>query len=141
MSSSALKLFLEMFEDYCRHFKDNPDSVISKILGVFTVKSSKMGAIHIMLMENALRFKESENIKYIFDLKGSKVDRKVKGQTKNTTTLKDINYLMVAEKSKGLTMMHPEIKCKLKRVIKKDVQFLKSHGLMDYSLLLGIEKK
>jgi len=36
-----------------------------------------------------------EKLRYVFDLKGSTVDRKVLGKTTNTTTLKDVNFMMV----------------------------------------------
>ena len=114
MSKGELTLFLSMFEDYCRHFRENKNSLMTKILGVFTVKSGKMGDIHIMLMENDLKFKEPEQIKYVFDLKGSSIARKVKGKTKNTTTLKDVNYLMTAEANQGLTMMKSSVKKRLR---------------------------
>ena len=69
---------------------------MSKIFGVFTVKMAKADAVHIMLMENVLRLKDPDSLNYIFDLKGSLVDRKVKGTTKPSTTLKDVNFLMAA---------------------------------------------
>ena len=56
MTKHELNLFLGMFEDYCKHFKDNPNSLMTKILGVFTVKSGRMSDVHIMLMENTLKF-------------------------------------------------------------------------------------
>ena len=59
--------------------------------------------MHIMLMENTLRLKNPAQLKYIFDLKGSLVDRKVKGVTKPSTTLKDVNFLMAAAKHKNFT--------------------------------------
>jgi hypothetical protein len=140
MTSGELKLFLRMFPDYCRHFKENKHSLLSKILGVFTVRSSKMGAVHIMLMENCLRLHNPDNLKYIFDLKGSLVDRKVKGKTKKSTTLKDVNFLMAARENQGLTKMNRSITMRLRKALYSDVEFLKSHNLMDYSLLIGIEK-
>ena len=69
-----------------------------------------MGTIHIILMENTLRFREPELIKYIFDLKGSKVDRQVKNKVKNTTTLKDIDFLQTAEYNQGLTCMKKKVR-------------------------------
>jgi len=42
-----------------------------------------------MLMENTLQVKDESFLKNIFDLKGSLVDRNVKGLTTPTTTLKD----------------------------------------------------
>jgi hypothetical protein len=49
--------------------------------------------VHIMLMENTAQLQEPNNLRFIFDLKGSSVNRKVKGKTKPSTTLKDTNYL------------------------------------------------
>ena len=60
-------------------------------------------AVHIMLMENTLRLKNPDRLNYIFDLKGSKVDRKVKGKTKPSTTLKDVNFIMAAREHTGFT--------------------------------------
>ena len=108
-------------------------------MGVFTVKMSGVDAVHIMLMENVLRLKNPQLLNYIFDLKGSKVDRKVKGKTKPSTTLKDINFLMAASQDKTFTKQTKESKALLKAAVRKDVEFLRSEGLMDYSLLLGIE--
>ena len=62
---------------------------------------------------------------YIFDLKGSTVDRKVKGKTKNTTTLKDINFIMVSRTNPDFTKLSIRDKKKILEAIKKDVQFLK----------------
>ena len=42
-----------------------------------------------MQAENALQIQNPGNLKFIFDLKGSTVNRKVKGKIKSTTTLKD----------------------------------------------------
>lgn len=77
--------------------------MLAKIFGVFTVKMSKAQPVHLMLMENVLRLKNPDNLKYIFDLKGSLVGRKVKGVTTASTTLKDINFLMTAASNKSLT--------------------------------------
>ena len=71
------------------HHKRNPFSLLAKIVGVFTVKSKRMSDVNIMLMENALQIQNPGNLKFIFDLKGSTVNRKVKGVIKSTTTLKD----------------------------------------------------
>lgn len=40
-----------------------------------------------------MQITDVEQLRYIFDLKGSTVDRKVNGETKPTTTLKDQNYI------------------------------------------------
>ena len=75
-------------------------------------------------MENTLRV-DDNRFEYIFDLKGSTVDRKVKGKTKNTTTLKDINFIMVSRTNPDFTKLSIRDKKKILEAIKKDVQFLK----------------
>ena len=77
---------------------------------------------------------------YIFDLKGSSVDRLVKGRTKPRTTLKDQNFIIAKRNHPELTSLHPRKQRRLINVMRKDVEYLRSRGLMDYSLLLAIEK-
>lgn len=124
MTKGELKLFLKILPALAEHHETVPHSLLSKIFGVFTVKRSWQAPVHLMLMENTLRLKNSENLKYVFDLKGSLVDRKVKGETKPSTTLKDINYLMTLKKNPGLIDLTPMNKLVLKDAIRKDVAFL-----------------
>ena len=56
-----------------------------------------------MLQENILRFKEPGNVRAIYDLKGSSVNREVKsGNIKPTTTLKDVNLRKQMKKDPDL---------------------------------------
>ena len=82
--------------------------------------------------------KNPDNLKYIFDLKGSTVDRKVKGVLKPSTTLKDMNFLIAAQ-TPGFINLGETRRKHLLDVVKKDVDFLSSRGFMDYSLLLAVE--
>jgi len=52
-----------------------------------------MKEVHVMLMENTSQFEDPKNLISVFDLKGSLVDRKVKGKVKPNTTLKDQNFM------------------------------------------------
>ena len=54
MSKGELNLLLGLMEPLAEHFKNNPDSLLAKIFGVFTVKSSATNEVHLMLMENTL---------------------------------------------------------------------------------------
>ena len=92
-----------------------------------------------MLMEYALQLKNPDGLQYIFDLKGSLVDRKTKGKIKSTTTLKDVNFLMAVKANPDFVSLGQRTRKKLLRVINADVDFLSGLGLMDYSVLLGIE--
>ena len=84
-----MKLLLTILPDLAEHYKSNPDSLIAKTLGAFTVKTDSTDDVHLVVMENTLQLKNKSGLKYIFDLKGSLVDRKTKGKTTSSTTLKD----------------------------------------------------
>ena len=60
-----------------------------------SVYQKYMEKVHIMLMENCMKLHEPEDLRFIFDLKGSRVDRKVNGCTKPTSTLKDENFRII----------------------------------------------
>ena len=84
-------------DQFANHFKKNKNSLIAKVFGLFTVETNNF-KVNIMLMENTMKLSNIENLKYIFDLKGSKVDRNVKGVLKTTTTLKDENFINLVSK-------------------------------------------
>ena len=63
-------------------------------------------------------------MKFIFDLKGSLVGRAVKGKIKSTTTLKDLNFLKAKKVNPNLVRFDPEVREKLRSIMKKDVEFL-----------------
>lgn len=59
MTATELKLVKRMMPEYVHHLENNPDSLLSKILGIFTVNSEMFKNVHIMLMENTVRLKDA----------------------------------------------------------------------------------
>jgi hypothetical protein len=96
LTSSELKLLLGMLENYMDHLvRTNRNSLLAKIFGVFTVREGYNNEVHLMLMENTVMLENPDKLKYMFDLKGSLVDRLVKGPNlRPSSTLKDRNFLM-----------------------------------------------
>ena len=141
MTSEELKLFLKILPDYELHLTENPESVISRIYGIYTIRMRKIATVHLMLMANTLMFRNANNIERVFDLKGSTVSREIHidEKTKNTTTLKDTNYLKIQKQDDLFEFMDEDI-VKLRSVIEADVEFLRTHKIMDYSLLLSAER-
>lgn len=80
-------------------------------------------------MENTLQFKNKQNIKSIYDLKGSTYQR-----ISDQGVLKDLNFM----KALGTTVLQ-DYSLQLSRQLQRDVAFLEKMGLIDYSLLLGVE--
>ena len=77
-------------------------------------------------------------MKYMFDLKGSLVNREMKNPQPGNT-LKDINLLSIKfeENICKFTRSDKEF---IMSQIREDVKILAKHNIMDYSLLLGIEE-
>ena len=99
MTQTELDLYLKKLPEFSKHFQTNKNSLLAKIYGVFTINTEFMKKVHVMLMENTMQIKSSKNLLFVFDLKGSSVDRKTKGKTKPSTTLKDTNFLFCCEKN------------------------------------------
>jgi hypothetical protein len=93
MTNTELTLIQRILPNLYRHFKENPKSLIARIYGVYTVEMPHYRPVNLMLLANTLRFRKPEEITKIYDLKGSSINREVKGETKPTSTLKDTNFL------------------------------------------------
>ena len=139
MTRNEHKKFQKIADGYIEHFRNHPNSLLSKILGVFKVKISTAGHVYLMLMENTLQFRNEDNIDFIFDLKGSTYKRKFKGQVKKTSTFKDMNLLIATKANPQLITLGKRTRDKVVDVIRADMSFLRKHNIIDYSLLLGIE--
>ena len=68
-------------------------------------------------MENTLQVNQVDQLRNIFDLKGSTIDRLVTGKTKSTDTLKDINFLKIKKKNPKLTSMDYQTSQKLGNIM------------------------
>lgn len=89
---------------------------------------------HIVVMRNV--FSQKWKIHKKYDLKGSTVEREAseKEKQKSLPTFKDNDFVNMGEK----IYMGDEQKNELFEIVKKDVEYLEKHNLIDYSLLVGI---
>lgn len=90
-------LYLSRLPAFKNHYLSNRNSLLAKIFGVFTINTQYMKQVHVMLMENTMQLRVPSMLQYVFDLKGSTVDRKEKGAAKPSTTLKDLNLILCCE--------------------------------------------
>lgn len=130
------QFILKMLPDYIERIKEFPESKLVRILGVFKVHPMKQ---NIVIMENLLI---NKNHCVIFDLKGSKVSRIVKGLEDSHNpplgrVLKDLNFLEYGKKIK----LNEESKLNLIETLRMDFELLRKLDVIDYSLLVGIYKK
>ena len=98
INASELKIMLNILPSYIKHHLKYPDSLISKIFGVFTVKRQGMSPVILCLMENTVQLKNPEMLRYKFDLKGSTHGRKASGVITSKTDRKDIDFINLKTK-------------------------------------------
>ena len=139
MNKKELDVFLKFIPNYVEHHKRNPRSLLGKIFGVFTIKRTGMCDVHVVLMENVIQFKNKANLKYIYDLKGSTHSRIIEGRLTKKTVRKDLNWL-ADKKTDPKMLSFAKINQDLVRDMRRDVAFLKNRCMLDYSLLIAIEK-
>lgn len=93
MTQGDLDTFKKLFKRYFDHVSTHQNSLLARIYGIFTVKMEDVEPVSLILMGNTKKSND-KMIEHIFDLKGSFINREVKGKDiKNTATLKDINLL------------------------------------------------
>lgn len=131
--------------DYSQYHHYNKGSMMAKILGMFQFKMEGTGKpIKLMVMENIFTIpKEAVLRKY--DCKGSLYKRKVVPNpldfSKDTPTknvLKDVDF---TEIDKCVNFLDKQHRLVVLAAIKRDVDFFVSHGLMDYSLIIGVIRR
>jgi hypothetical protein len=99
MTDSDYNAFYGMFQLYVEHVSTNKDSLLARVYGIYTIRMKDRDPIKLIVMGNTKRTADdSLSLLYIYDLKGSTVNRltKAKGEKKelkNTACLKDLNLL------------------------------------------------
>lgn len=147
MSKLELQSFLSIADDYFSYieksYHDNKPSLLSIIFGIYrivytdsTTKSSS--EYYFMVMRN-LFYKR--NISQRFDLKGSVRNRLVNTDDPDNTehVLMDENLLRIT--GEHPLFIHQSSKQILNECINSDSKFLTSISVMDYSLLVGVDKE
>ncbi|CAG7850063.1 Phosphatidylinositol 4-phosphate 5-kinase its3; AltName: Full=1-phosphatidylinositol 4-phosphate kinase; AltName: Full=Diphosphoinositide kinase; AltName: Full=PIP5K; AltName: Full=PtdIns(4)P-5-kinase [Serendipita indica DSM 11827] len=129
------KWLRRVLKDYYRHVKDNPHTLISRFYGLHRVKLPRGKKIHFVIMNNL--FPAHRDIHETYDLKGSTVGRHLpasKLEDNPGAVMKDMNWI---ERGRVLEF-GPYKRALLTEQLRRDVEFLKSIGVMDYSLLVGL---
>jgi hypothetical protein len=142
MNDNEFKVLQSIVEDYLDHMIEHPKSLIARIYGVYTIRKEDIHDIHCILMGNTNELQNGgENLKYIFDLKGSMINRHVMMNIKNHKpgkVLKDINLLHIKSNETILKMIDKDVHNIIWH-IERDVELFRKHNIMDYSLLFAIE--
>lgn len=128
--------------DYFKHLKNNKETMLPRYFGLYQLIRYKDGnAEKLYFITTNNLFCTRKEIKFRFDLKGSTYKRNVfnekidlKSSEKITYALKDLDFTRTEMKFQ----FSKTKKEKILNTIEKDSEFLAQHGLIDYSLLIGI---
>ena len=142
ISKKEYKFLKKILVDYYNHLKENPLSLLPKFLGCYKLireRKKKKYNIYFIVMINV--FATSNHIDKRYDLKGSKIGRRVlKGNdddkkilNSGDMALKDLDF----EHKKERILVGKKKDIIIKQ-LENDSDFLEKIGSNDYSLLLGI---
>ncbi len=165
MTSAEREVLLEMLPAYHAHVKNHPESLLTRFLGCHSVSLSYTGELSFVVMENM--FAGSNKLHETYDLKGSWVSRHGalrEGKTQAECQFCD-KWFRVSKsgRGEGRCSVRPNgqhyPKCvrkdldvnwrfevgereagRLSAVLCADANFLCHMGIMDYSLIVGVEK-
>ncbi|KAF0899591.1 hypothetical protein E2562_020783 [Oryza meyeriana var. granulata] len=143
IKKTEFESFIKFAPDYFKHVYHSLDTgsqtCLAKILGIYQVKQTRHGKevkIDLMVMENLLF---GHNISRIYDLKGAIFSRHVAHSNDRDTVYLDQNY--VEDVRVSPIYIGGRTKHLLQRAIWNDTSFLTSVNVMDYSLLVGVDKQ
>ncbi|RKO84172.1 hypothetical protein BDK51DRAFT_46799, partial [Blyttiomyces helicus] len=91
---SEKRFILSILKNYYEHVKANPQTLLSRILGLHRVKLPRNRKIHFVVMGNV--FPPNKDIHEIYDLKGSTVGRELpeeEARDNPRAVMKDLNWL------------------------------------------------
>ena len=138
MTEGDFQAFKRIQKAYFKRVCESKSSLLARIYGIYSVQMEDQEPVKLVVMGNSM--KGAKSVKGVFDLKGSMVNRRVKGKNfKPTQTLKDKNLLEMSRRNIWLRF-RPEDQKKIQKTLKHDVSILRQFNLMDYSLLLCIQE-
>ena len=134
------KFLRKILPQYYAHLEKYPKTLIARFFGMHRVKMAFLGSeMHFVVMESVL--KGNHEIHEIYDIKGSTVGRRAKpGSIAKGAVGKDLDLLDFVHKDHKLKI-GTEKKEALIKQLQIDAEFLAGLGIMDYSLLLGIQHR
>ncbi|KAJ1459574.1 hypothetical protein M885DRAFT_613182 [Pelagophyceae sp. CCMP2097] len=120
-------------EDYKRYVVEHPDSLLPRFVGVFEAVVAGE-TTYWLVMNNVFTVPRGAVVEARYDLKGSTSGRAAKHPT---STQKDLDAL---RDKASLVSRRRDVNA-LVATVDADSAFLEKHGLLDYSLLVGVVKR
>ncbi|KAG6593582.1 1-phosphatidylinositol-3-phosphate 5-kinase FAB1B, partial [Cucurbita argyrosperma subsp. sororia] len=145
VTKTELESFIKFAPEYFKYLSESVSmrspTCLAKILGIYQVtakhlKGGKESKMDVLVMENLL-FRR--NVRRLYDLKGSSRSRYNADSTGKNKVLLDLNLIETMRTSP--IFVGNKAKRLLERAVWNDTSFLASIGVMDYSLLVGVDEE
>ena len=135
LTSRELKMLTsEFLSDYHLYMTQKRDSLLSRIVAVFSVSMSMVGfSVHYLVMMNIFHHPRYTTLDEKYDLKGSRI-----GRTVGVSGAVDPKVVKKDQDFGGRILLCDGHAAGLKRILESDCLFLQRTRRIDYSLLIGI---
>ncbi|KAF8086652.1 hypothetical protein N665_0615s0002 [Sinapis alba] len=133
LRKSEIKVILEMLPGYYRHIHKNRTTLLSKNYGAHSLKPIGGVKTYFVVMSNILQSDVFMN--KVYDLKGSsqgRTNKKIKVRDKTILKDTDLDFHFYVDSL---------ARHRLLKQTKLDCELLENEGIMDYSLMLGLQVK
>lgn len=132
MTNTESKFLRRILPHYFRHCAQNPNTILTKFLGMYRVKLYHLRRRVKFVIMNSV-FDTDRVLSSFYDLKGSTTGRNAKV---GESVLKDNDMRKHLPNSR--IALTPKVRERLKEQVERDCTFLSSMKIMDYSMLIGI---
>jgi hypothetical protein len=130
------KTLLSMLPDYVDHLKNNQNTTTLCKFYLFFKFRFNFKQVRMVVMNNV--FDTDLKIERLYDLKGSMIGREATDNELEKQQYKDKEFIQHLEQKELTLTIDPSIKQLLLKQLQSDIELLRRHKIMDYSLLLGI---
>ena len=143
ITKEEFTVLLDLLPEYYNYLLKNPKTLINRFYGLHQMKCydsdhSLVSHIYVVVMNNVFDLGSPELLQDKFDLKGSTSGRLTTNLEINSgAAKKDLNFLQEKRKFR----LSPSTREALLTQISNDTDFLASHNILDYSMLIGIIPK
>ena len=132
MTNTESKFLRRILPHYFRHCSQNPNTMITKFLGMYRVKLYHLRRnVKFVVMKSV--YDTDKFLNQLYDLKGSSTGR----DAKPSDAVKKDNDLRRHLPS-GAFILEPGLRERLRTQVEHDCEWLKAMKIMDYSMLIGM---
>jgi hypothetical protein len=107
MNSKEVKHMIRVLPQFLQHYDTYIDCTIAKIFGIYQISIDSFEPIFVMIMQNSMPNVPDSELQFVFDMKGSSINREVLKNKSNQQllidgptggkVLKDLDYLRLKE--------------------------------------------